>query len=76
MLLEEEIIQMSKLDQLIELGLTEKDIELIIKAVNSSALSDSEKYNLSFKLQRIERDIKNTFSNPINPKQMELFFED
>tara|TARA_B100000029_G_C16931790_1_gene725347 strand:- start:125 stop:328 length:204 start_codon:yes stop_codon:yes gene_type:complete len=67
---------MSKLDQLIELGLTEKDIELIIKAVNSSALSDSEKYNLSFKLQRIEKDIKTTFSNPINPKQMELFFED
>ena len=67
---------MSKLDQLIELGLTEKDIELIIKAVNSSALSDSEKYNLSFKLQRIEKDIKNTFSNPVNPKQMELFFED
>ena len=64
---------MSKINQLSELGLTEKDIELITQAVISSSLSDSEKHNLSYKLKRIERDVSQAY---VNPNQLELLFED
>ena len=64
---------MSKLNQLNETGLTEKDIELLVQAVSSSSLSDSEKHNLSYKLKRIERDVSKVY---VNPNQLELLFED
>ena len=64
---------MSKLNQLNETGLTEKDIELLVQAVSSSSLSDSEKHNLSYKLKRIERDVSRVY---VNPNQLELLFED
>ena len=61
------------MNQLLEIGLNERDLDLILEAIKTSSLSDSNKLNLTVKLEKIQKDLSSKF---INPNQLELIFED
>ena len=65
---------MDKLNLLIQLGLTEKDIGILLECVNVSALPDITKDNLITKLNRITKSVNVEAYQ--NPNQMELFLKD
>ncbi|MBM88267.1 MAG: hypothetical protein CMQ41_07785 [Gammaproteobacteria bacterium] len=65
---------MDKLNLLIQLGLTEKDISALLECVTVSGLPDSTKENLTTKLTRITKSIN--VENYNNPNQLDLFLKD